>query len=159
MSTKKKNPAAVALGRRSGVSLTPTERIERARRAATSRWSKAKPPAVSKPRWYGLVDVPPLPWNIYHNQDNDPGFAAWVEQIDKAMATSKGVIWFRDEAELDREVVRRRHLQDGLVLIIDGVNYDPAKSIITRTYKPDTGAQLNALEALLGTDEEQESQL
>ena len=43
---KKKNPAAVALGRRGGknsrVNLTPKNRTELARKAAAARWAKAK---------------------------------------------------------------------------------------------------------------------
>jgi len=43
---KKKNPAAVALGRRGGknsrVNLTPKKRTELARKAAAARWAKAK---------------------------------------------------------------------------------------------------------------------
>ena len=43
---KRKNPAAVALGRRGGarsrINLTPEQRTELARRAAAARWAKAK---------------------------------------------------------------------------------------------------------------------
>ncbi len=43
---KRKNPAAVALGRRGGKktaeNLTPEQRSEMARKAVTARWSKAK---------------------------------------------------------------------------------------------------------------------
>ena len=45
---KKKNAAAVTLGGRSGIRLTKAQRIERASRAATCRWRKAKPPAAPK---------------------------------------------------------------------------------------------------------------
>ena len=37
---KKKNPAAVALGRRSGTNLTPKQRSERGRNAAEARWKR-----------------------------------------------------------------------------------------------------------------------
>ena len=48
--TKKKNPAAVALGRKGGkkggparaAKLTPTQRSESARKAVQARWAKAK---------------------------------------------------------------------------------------------------------------------
>jgi hypothetical protein len=43
---KKKNPAAVALGRKGGknsrINLTPEERKELAQRAATARWGQSK---------------------------------------------------------------------------------------------------------------------
>ena len=40
--TIKKNPAAVALGRRSGVNLTAKQRQARAKRAGLARWAKAR---------------------------------------------------------------------------------------------------------------------
>lgn len=48
--TKKKNPAAVALGRKGGLkggparaaNMTPEERSESARKAVQARWDKAK---------------------------------------------------------------------------------------------------------------------
>jgi hypothetical protein len=46
---KKKNPAAVALGRKGGkksrINLTPEQRTELARRAATARWKDKPAPA------------------------------------------------------------------------------------------------------------------
>jgi hypothetical protein len=51
---KKKNPAAVALGRKGGkrsrVNLTPEERTELARRAAAARWKDKPAPAAAKVR-------------------------------------------------------------------------------------------------------------
>jgi hypothetical protein len=44
--TKKKNPAAVALGRKGGknsrANLTPEQRTQLAQKAAAARWKKAK---------------------------------------------------------------------------------------------------------------------
>ena len=42
MKKERKVPAAVALGRRSGIHMTKTERIERAKRAARARWAAKK---------------------------------------------------------------------------------------------------------------------
>ena len=54
LSVKKKNPAAVALGRKGGkkggparaAKLTPEQRSESARKAVRARWSKAAPAAA-----------------------------------------------------------------------------------------------------------------
>jgi hypothetical protein len=49
---KKKDPAAVALGRKGGknsrANLEPSHRTELAKRAATARWKKAKAKASEK---------------------------------------------------------------------------------------------------------------
>jgi len=53
MKTKRKNPAAVALGRKGGLkggparaaNMTAEERSESARKAVAARWAKAKPAA------------------------------------------------------------------------------------------------------------------
>jgi hypothetical protein len=49
---KKKNPAAVALGRKGGknsrVNLTPEQRTQLARKAVAARWKKAKDKLAAK---------------------------------------------------------------------------------------------------------------
>jgi hypothetical protein len=56
---KKKDPAAVALGRKGGkarvAAQTPEQRSAAARHAINARWGKTQPPDP-KQRWYGLFE-------------------------------------------------------------------------------------------------------
>jgi hypothetical protein len=148
---KKRNAAAVALGRRSGVSLTAAQRAERGRRAAAARWRKAKPPSAPKPgRWYGLIVIPtdhnpPKPGD----KDFVGGVGAAAKMLDQAHANPQVILWSQNRDE----VIARQRQEDRWTEIID-LDYDPTRFTIQREYKPDVGAQLKGLRAVLDPENE-----
>jgi hypothetical protein len=148
---KKRNAAAVALGRRSGLSLTAAQRTERGRRAAAARWRKAKPPAAPKPgRWYGLLLIPE---DLHPLKPGEEGFVggirATAKRLDMAQACPQVILWSQNRDE----VIARQRQEDRWTEIID-LDYDPTRFTIQREYKPDVGAQLKGLRAVLDPEDE-----
>jgi len=125
---RKKNPAAVALGRRSGVSLTPEQRTARASLAASTRWRKAKPPTDAKPgRWYGLVLVPEDP-NPPKPGDKDfvGGVLAGAKLLDQALASPEVIFWSQNRVEVKRRQ-QMEDLRDRWTEIVD-FDFDPERA-------------------------------
>jgi hypothetical protein len=127
--TTKKNPAAVALAKRSArkryQTMTAAERSEQGRRAVNSRRDRqrAEPPSVPNPdRWYGV-------------------FARDGELL----------MFSRDKLEL-----RQRARAEERACLIEELGYDPRTRLpIVPKYEPDTAACLQALQdlQLLDNDE------
>jgi hypothetical protein len=98
---KKKNPAAVALGRKGGKqrlkTLTPERRSEIARHANAVRYGKAP----AKPtRWYGLLLLPTnYEWR---------GVADAAKVLDAAHANPEVVYWSLNKAEVVKKAARYR---------------------------------------------------
>ena len=138
-----KLPAAVAMAKRATDSLTPEQRTERARKAVNARWRKAKPPSEQKPdRWYELVALPAdYVWR---------GAAHAAEVLAEVDANPEVILASHDRAEI---VARsnQRDLRDRTTLIIER-DYNPKGFTIQREFKPDVGAQLKGLRAVLDTD-------
>jgi len=154
--SKRKNPAAVALGRKGGKArlktLTPERRSEIASHANRVRYGKAEPPATAKPgRWYGLILIPEDP-NPPKPGDKDfvGGVGRWAKRLDKAHANPQIVLWSHDRAEVV-ERSQQEDLRDRATDIID-VDYDPTRFTLQSEYRPDVGRQLKALRALLDTE-------
>ena len=125
MTKKKKDSAAVTLGRKGGIArrkaLTPERRSAIARNAALTRFGKAEPPpTASKPRWYGLFAT-----------DNFP-----KEEM---------VLFSRDKAEL-RE---RAKAEPDRGWVIEELDHDPeSRLLIVAEFEPDPQANLQALREL-----------
>jgi hypothetical protein len=130
---KKKDPAAVALGRKGGKArlktLTQERRSAIARHANLVRYGKAKPPDAKPTRWWGLFSVP---------SDDGVHPSGEAELLD----------YSQDPAEL---LQRATEVQSPIIKPLD---YDPTKFTIVREFKPDEGAQLKALRVALDADEE-----
>jgi len=121
--SKKKNPAAVSLGRKGGEArrkaLTPEQRSASARHAVLSRYGKAEPPS----RWYGLYAL------------DDPNFPELV-------------MYSRDRVEL-----RQRARAEDRAFVIEELDYDPQTRVpIVPKYEPDTDSRLQALRDLQKLD-------
>lgn len=136
MKSKRKNPAAVALAKKSAKarmkSLTPKQRSEQARHAVQARWRKAKPDTYPQSqRW----------WVLFGFANDDPNHLI-------ALCSSP------DKNEV-KQAARSPEYQDRCVFIdfVDG--YDPAAFTMTCEFEPDVGAQVKALQTVLedGTDE------
>jgi hypothetical protein len=123
---KKKNPAAVALGLKSARSRmknkSAEQRQEQARAASQARWAKAKPKPAPEKFWC-LSDItdPDYPRVLFSSKDKN--------EVQQAQHRPE----FRDR-----------------VLSIGFLEYDPSRIVIEREFKPDTKAQVKALNALLG---------
>lgn len=153
--SKLKDPAAVALGRKGGKArlktLTPEQRSAAARHAVLSRYGKAKPPSAPKPgRWYGLIVIPtdhnpPKPGD----KDFVGGVGAAAKLLDQAHANPQVILWSQNRDE----VIARQRQEDRWTEIID-LDYDPTRFTIQREYKPDVGAQLKGLRAVLDPEDE-----
>lgn len=123
---KRKNPAAVALGRKGGEArreaMTPEQRIASARHAVLLRYGRAEPPG----KWYGLFT------------------------LDNPTATEELVAYSRSKDEL-RERARSEPERGW---IIDTLDYDPRTCVgsssapLVAKYEPDAAAQLRALQDL-----------
>ena len=136
----RKNPAAVSLGRKGGEArrnaLTPEQRSASARHAVLSRYGKTKPPA----RWYGVVLIP-IP------EDLHGGMRKIAKILDDAHADPNVVLWTQDRDEA-RARARQENLAGRWAEIVD-VPYDPNRLSIQREYRPDPGAQVKGLRAVL----------
>lgn len=119
----KKNPAAVALAKRSREvrmkNMTSEQRSEQGRRAVNSRRDRQKPGQTNPEKWYGLFAC------------DDPNFPELI-------------MYSRDKAEL-----RQRAKAEDRALVIEDLDYDPQVRIpIVPKYEPDTAARLQALQDL-----------
>ena len=127
---KRKNPAALALARKSVrsrmKSKTPEQRSIQAQRAAQTRWRKAKPPATQPSQWYGLFAL------------DDPNHP-------------EKIAWSRNRQEL---VERARMIDDRTTVIFD-LDYDPGKLTIVREFAPDVEREVAALKALVTEEGDQ----
>lgn len=122
---KRKDPAAVALGRRGAQARlakhTPAQRSAQARRAVQTRWAKA---AGKQPvRWWGFFSV---------NDPKQPEALFWSQDKREVMA------WARQHPDFG-----------GFIDFIEG--YDPRLTITTE-FKPDAAAQVKALRVVLGDE-------
>lgn len=146
MKKKKKSPAklpaAVALGGRSGKRLTKAQRKERGLNAVNARWRKAKPDATPPDRWYELVALPAdYVWR---------GTAHAAEVLADVDSNPEVILSSHDRAEVIARS-NQRDLRDRTTLIIER-DYNPKGFTIQREFKPDVGAQLKGLRAVLDMD-------
>jgi len=148
MAIKKKRspaklPAAVAMAKRATDSLTPEQRKERGRNAVNARWRKAKSPSTpQRDRWYELVALPAdYVWR---------GTAHAAEVLAEVDANPEVILASHDRAEIIARS-NRRDLRNRTTLIIERA-YNPNGLTIQREYKPDAGAQLKGIRAVLDTD-------
>lgn len=136
---KRKNPAAVALGRRGAKarlkSLTSEQRSAQARLAVQARWSKinGKPQEAT---WYGLLL---LPVRAPHSA------ADFGKMVDEANAAPQVLFWSQERSE----VVKRSQepdLDDRYTVIIEQ-GWNPKAFAIRRTFGPDAEALKRMLQA------------
>jgi hypothetical protein len=145
MSQKRKDPHAVAMGRKGGkarlTKISPERRSEIARHAVLTRYGKAKPTAAPQPgRWFGLVALPVD--YVWH------GTAHASKVLDEAIHSHPEVLlWSQDRAVVVARS-QQKDLRDRTTIVID-LDYDPSRLTIQREFKPDVGAQLKALKSLL----------
>jgi hypothetical protein len=125
MGKQRKDPAAIALGRKGAqarlTSLSAEQRSAQARKAVQTRWAKAS--GKQPIRWWGLFSV---------NGPNPP----------------EPVFWSRDKAEV-RAWGQQHPEHFGFMDFVEG--YYPRVTIVAE-FKPDVAAQVMALRAVL--DEE-----
>jgi hypothetical protein len=142
--SKRKDPNAVAMGRKGGKArmrtLTPERRSEIARHAVLTRYGKAKPPSKAGP-WYGLVALPAdYAWK---------GAAHASKVLDAARADSANVVFSSQDR---KEVFARSQMRDlrDRVTLIDEYPYNPQALHIKWEYTPD----MEAMKRLLRVDVE-----
>jgi hypothetical protein len=140
--SKRKNPAAVALARKSVrarlASLTPEQRSTQAKNAVLTRWRKAKPPS----KWYGLLLLPAdYQWH---------GTAHAAKVLDEAYANPQVVLWSADRAEVVARA-QQEDLRDRDTLVIEQ-DWDPRAFTIKHEYQPEVGRQIEALQDLQHLD-------
>ena len=131
------------MGSRSGVSLTSAQRTQRARNAVNARWCKAKPAATPPPdRWYELVALPAdYVWR---------GTAHAAEVLAEVDANPEVILASHDRAEIVARS-QKKDLRNRETLIIERA-YNPKGFTMQREFKPDVGAQLKGLRAVLDTE-------
>ena len=129
---KRKNPAAVALSKRQMVTLTPEQRKERARRAVTARWQKAK--GVQATTYWGLF--------LFRRPDANKFDLSDLDHPQLLFAST-------DKAE----VVARAKKDQRRPAIISPFDGPPPTFGVKRTFKPDTTKQAKALLTVLGEDQ------
>lgn len=137
--TRSKNRAAVALGRRSGIRLSPEQRSERGRRAVQARWRKAKAPSAKHPQRF---------WCFFARDD-------------------QGELQLLFSSRNKEEVIARSRTPECRARLgfVDFVEHDPNPPGFTFVgeFKPETGAVVKALEQLqtlsnTGTEQTKRSQ-
>ena len=153
--SKRKDPNAVAMGRKGGnarmKTLTPERRSEIARHAVLTRYGKAKAPSKAGP-WYGLVA--PFPADYRWS-----GAARLAEILDQVEAKPEPVnletdpakparYWTRDRAEVKARAAEP-DLRDREMLVIERP-YDPEVLRVNMKFTPDHAAQVKALRGALG---------
>jgi hypothetical protein len=153
---KRKDPAAVALGRKGGkarlVKIPPERRTEIARHAVLTRYAKTKPP------WYGVLLIPvpedaPAPDSAagFPEPDSVSGFVAWAKIGDAAHCNPQILMWSQDwQAVVER--LREEDKRGNWVEIVE-VDYDPRRFAVRRKFTPDA----DALRQLLKVDVDPES--
>ena len=138
----KKNPAAVALGRRGGKArlrtLTPERRSQIAKKANAARWAKAKGGVTSKPDlWYRL-------WAF------DPP-ARFGNGFDLTYNPPELLFFDRDEQKVHAFGAAAKARGDNRIMGFDTTDECPHRGglRLTRKYAPDPRAQVKALQAVL----------